>query len=728
MIKLSTKLKVQFVSAILISLVAALIYNPHTTRSANSQSCKLAISWFSGEVTSYSCQTGESASQAISKLQQRADIKLVVPIQHYQLSLAPNDPGYVWQKKYLQQINLPQVWSDLPKQTLRPIIAILDSGVDINNQDLKDNIWFNAWEVPNDNIDNDNNGFVDDQHGWDFISNVSDPRPKFEVGWTELAINHGTIVAGVATAVSVVGVDWSARIMPLRVLDAKGIGNTVTVTRAINYAVANGADIINLSFVGPHSDPVLQDAITRAYKAGVLVVAAAGAEAGVGIDMDKIPQYPVCNDGYSGENQIIGVAAVDGNDILASFSNYGSRCVDLAAPGVNIFSTQFSDSAHPEFKSNYGGYWNGTSVAAPMVSGALALLKSFYPRYSPAQLRDILIVAGDSISSANPKLAGKTGRRLNVGAAMELAQQTTFVSTSSIMVAPFANSKAQVQKLDKNGQLMSSFLAYAPQFISGINLAVGDVDGDGQREIVTAPRSGGSPHIRIFDQTGNLKFEFMAFWEGYKGGLSLAVADVNNNKQDDIIVATNKKALGTIRIYNGKGELISQFVPYEDYNSGLNVAAGDVDNDGIMEILVAPQVASRLPIMITTRNGYKKYQIKSPVDIPAGGLNLAVGDLDNDKREEIILSAGKGGKAEVLVLTYQGKLVNRFWAYDKKFSGGVNIAVGDVNNDSRREIITTPQGNGGPQVRIFDSSGKVLSQFFVGDKNFRGGLKVAVFK
>ena len=242
--------------------------------------------------------------------------------------ITPNDPYYLRQW-YLPKIGADSAWTKI-RETPDITVAVIDSGVDINNPDLKNNIWVNTKEVAGNGLDNDHNGFIGDINGWDFVNNVPDPSPKFDDGWTEAGISHGTMVAGIIGAegdnsIGVTGVTWKTKIMPLRVLNDRGEGKISSVVRAIDYAVANGADIINLSFVTYNYSDALQGAIARAYKAGVIVVAAAGNDQtnGEGRNTSKSPIYPACMDGTHGENMVIGVAATDALDQKAPFSSYG---------------------------------------------------------------------------------------------------------------------------------------------------------------------------------------------------------------------------------------------------------------------------------------------------------------------------------------------------------------------------------------------------------------------
>ncbi|MDZ4229709.1 MAG: S8 family serine peptidase, partial [Candidatus Veblenbacteria bacterium] len=684
----------------------------------------------------YSCSERLTAEAVKEYLTAQPGVTAVGQVREYRLALTPNDTYYQEQRPYLEQVKAHEAW-DKPTNTSasRPVIAILDTGVDIAHPDLAANIWFNPWEVPGDRIDQDQNGYVDDQYGWDFIANTTGGTPKLDAGWSELAVQHGTIVAGVAAAVGnnaqgVAGVAWRARLMPVRVLDSKGVGDTVTVARGIDYAVRNRADIINLSFVGPLSDPVLEDAIRRAYAAGILVVAAAGNEAAVGVDMNRLPQYPVCDDGPNGENFVIGVAAVDAQDRLAEFSNYGSRCIDISAPGVRVFSTQFVAEGEPKLSKPYGGYWSGTSVAAPVVSGALALLKAAYPTLSPSQLRDLLINSGDQIDAANQTVyRGQLGRRLNLRAAFDLAGSVKFPVKSPIVVAPLSGAAAQVTVYDLSGELIQQFLAYDPRYTKGVNVAAGDVDGDGQVEIVTAPRAGGGPHVRVFNLQGQLEYQFMALPENFRGGLSLAVGEITGDGVADIVLGVGPGGSNLVGVYNANGHRLHQFVPYEaDYTGGVNVAVGDLDADGLNEVVVTPSGASKLPLRIYERTGVLRREFAAWPFAFRGGVNVAIGDTDGDGKAEIVVGAGMGGGPQVRVFNRDGKLLQQFFAYDAQFRGGVNVAAGDVDGDGVGELITTPGTGGGPHVRVFNQRGQVRSQFFVGDARSRGGLTVGTFR
>jgi subtilisin family serine protease len=250
--------------------------------------------------------------------------------------------------------------------------------VDISHPDLKNNIWANSDEVAGNRIDDDKNGYIDDVNGYDFANNDASVYDRDPISGT--GDEHGTHVAGTIAAegnnsLGVIGVNWKARIMPLKFLGPDG-GYTSDAVEALNYAVAEGAKISNNSWGGGGFSQTLLDAINRADASGHLFVAAAGngGSDGVGDDNDATPHYP---SNYNSSN-IISVAATDSKDAIAGFSNYGATSVDVAAPGVGILSTLPGDT--------YGSC-SGTSMATPHVAGVATLAKTKAPGWDDAQLK-----------------------------------------------------------------------------------------------------------------------------------------------------------------------------------------------------------------------------------------------------------------------------------------------------------------------------------------------------
>ncbi|MEI8242214.1 MAG: LamG-like jellyroll fold domain-containing protein [bacterium] len=280
------------------------------------------------------------------------------------------------------------------------IVAVIDSGVDYNHPDLKNNMWRNPGEIAGNGIDDDGNGYVDDVYGYDFGAGDADPMDD--------VVGHGTHVAGIigatgndATGVS--GVNWNVQIMALKFADNNGGLSLAAAIEAIEYAWKMGARVSNNSWGGYQYAQSLYDAIKTAGENDHLFCAAAANDSN---DNDQSPAYPASYD----LDNIIAVAATDNRDALASFSNYGLTTVDLGAPGVEIMSTLPLNGS--DMGATYG-YASGTSMATPYVAGVAGLVLSVDNTLGAAALKAAILNNVDP----DPALVGKTvtGGRLNVG-------------------------------------------------------------------------------------------------------------------------------------------------------------------------------------------------------------------------------------------------------------------------------------------------------------------------
>jgi thermitase len=292
----------------------------------------------------------------------------------------PNDPYLQWN---LTQIEAFTAW-DITTGSERVVIAVVDSGVDLDHPELKDKIWTNPGETGIDangndkatnGIDDDRNGYVDDVHGWDFVN--LDGNPEDEV-W------HGTYVASIAAAetnngILIAGVSWGAEIMPVKVVNQEGRADIYHLNGGILYAADNGAKVINLGVQinGPDYPHSTQNVINYAYSKGALIVAGSG---------DPLPEDPRPLDEYrypAALDHVISVAATDREDRHPDFSCYNDR-VDVAAPGRGIWGVCILPAYAPAAPIN------GTYAAAAHVSGLAALIWSVNPNLTPDQVEEII--------------------------------------------------------------------------------------------------------------------------------------------------------------------------------------------------------------------------------------------------------------------------------------------------------------------------------------------------
>ncbi len=618
------------------------------------------------------------------------------------------------------------------------VVAVIDTGVDIDNPDLRDNIWTN----PNDNVldgrDNDSNGYPDDVNGWNFIEGTNDVRPDIVATDARTqAIHHGTLVASIIAAVADngvagVGIAPRVKIMPLRVLDSTGQGSVRQVVEALRYAIDKRVDVINLSFVGDQGfERSLYLAIRDAYNAGILVVAATGNEASGGKNLDNGKIYPVCFQGENGEDIILGVTALDRNNHIARFANYGTACTDLSAPGVDMYgSLLYRPTAG--FDQISAGGWSGTSLATPIVAGAALLVKSVNPRYQAADIRDVLLQSAESVDFLNPGVEGKIGAgKVNVARAVELARGGSIKPRSNshqayVMVAPQSADGSVVRVLRYSGTEVVKFDAYAPRFKYGVRLAHGDLGADGHDEIVTAPGPGTTPEVKIFGSDGVQALAFMAYDKSFRGGVNVAVGNIDASGSGKIITAPGAGGGPQIKIFNNEGKMISSFWAYDkSFRGGVNVATGDVNGDGKDEIIVAPGPGRETRVRVFYANGREAFSFNAFPRSVVQGVNVAVGDLDGNGRDEIVVAPMKSAVPEVRVYSNMGEWQRAFMAYDAKFKGGVNLSILDADGDGKNDIVTGPGAGGGPHVRMFDEFGRLKQEFFPFDAKFTGGVIVS---
>jgi serine protease len=310
----------------------------------------------------------------------------------------PNDEYYPTMTQF-PHVGAPAAWDSIKGEAGDVIIAIVDTGTDWRHVDLIANVWTNPGEIPDNGVDDDANGFVDDVHGWNFPYDNGDPSPHPSGAGPNF--DHGTHTAGTAAGVTnnnlgVASMSWNCTFMPINANAFDGALAIEFGYEAIVYAAANGADIISNSWLTYDYSVFGQEVVNFAHANGSLLVAAAGNDS---YDFDLSPAYP------AGYRHVLSVGATQqNNDVKPGFSNYGVT-VDVFAPGVNILSTVPGDG----YESGYG-----TSMATPMVSGLAGLVKTLHPSWTNDQIGEQVRVTCDSIDGANPSYAGRLGKgRIN---------------------------------------------------------------------------------------------------------------------------------------------------------------------------------------------------------------------------------------------------------------------------------------------------------------------------
>jgi subtilisin family serine protease len=350
---------------------------------------------------------GVTVEEALESFNQRQDVLYAQPnYRVYTDSTIPNDARFddLWGLHNIGQsgglvdadIDAPEAW-DISTGSDTVIVAVIDTGVDYNHEDLAANMWVNQAEYEGTGgVDDDGNGYVDDIYGYDFDHGDGDPMDDHYHG-THCA---GTIGALGNNGVGVTGVCWNVKIMAVKFLDSGGGGWTDDAIDSVEYATLMGAHIMSNSWGGGGYSQGLKDAIDAAGAAGITFVAAAGNDS---VNNDTNPHYP---SSYSSSN-IIAVLSTDRNDNLSGFSSWGPTSVDIGAPGTSILSCE---------PGNQYQYLNGTSMATPHVSGACALLKSINPSLTVPEIQEILFNSVDEISSLSGKCV--TEGRLNINGAI----------------------------------------------------------------------------------------------------------------------------------------------------------------------------------------------------------------------------------------------------------------------------------------------------------------------
>ncbi|MEH2227488.1 S8 family peptidase [Nostoc sp.] len=469
-------------------------------------------------------------------------------------------------------VKAPEVWAQ-GYTGKGVVVAVVDTGVDYNHEDLKNNIWTNTKEIAGNGIDDDGNGYVDDNYGWNFAdqnNNTLDDN------------GHGTHVSGTIAGENnnygVTGIAYDAKIMAVKALDSSGSGSYSSISKGIRYAVDNGANVINLSLGGGSSNRTLESAINYASSKGVIVVMAAGN------DGDSSPDYPARYASKSG----IAVGAVDKNNNLADFSNRSGTnpIAYVTAPGVKVYSS---------VPNNQYATYSGTSMAAPHVAGIVALMLSANSNLTDAQVRQIVTeTAGNSTQTTSSSLKISNVSSLASQVIAQTTGNNTQTTSSSFKISNVSSLASQViaETAENNTQTTNS---------SFNSSNFGSLIGQG---ITESTRYLTPENINSFNSSNFGSLIGQGITESARYLTPETIASWNNSDFNPVIgqaITENTKYLisaeGNNRSTNP--ELWSQFQNYENILGSINVNSNQDENN--------QDFVKRLEGMQTQIDRYRKF-------------------------------------------------------------------------------------------------------------------------
>lgn len=618
----------------------------------------------------------------------------------------PNDP-FAKQWSY-ETADVYRAWEYTGKLN-EVVVAVIDNGFDYTHPDLVSNLWVNKKEIQNNGIDDDLNGFVDDVNGWNFIDENNNPLPNVaEISDTSL-ISHGTVVAGIIGAtgnngLDGVGVSKMVKLMNLKVVDNVGTGLLATVVKAIYYAVDNGANVINMSLVGSGVAPEIRKAIQYAYEHGVTVVAAAGNNRS---DLNVIPDFPVCSDAYDPYASVIGVSAIDQSRRLAVFSNIGSTCIDMTAPGVDVAGpVRYAPSKG--FSVSYEQGWNGTSFAAPFVSAAAALIKSIQPLWNPDQITRTLFSTARHTPANDERAYRETyGKGLiQIGAAVDAAAVGKVPESRLFVAGEKDNSFTAPRRLIVNGNsgdTVYEMLGENSEVLHSMGIrdaealtSFRDKNGNAYYAVIK-PKNKTERFVSIYDYNWTRRFRWS--FDAHGRNYEIAAADISGDSNKEIILVATDPGHEDIQVFHMDGTFIGN-LSQNQVHLGATVAVANQTN----ELLYAYRSNVNTVVFARIIKGEARTTLfESPLK-SLGGVSYLYDK--NTNQELLVVGSGVGTTPSVNIFSHDGVLLHSFRPYSLSFRGGVKVLSILYGEDGLEQIVVIPKV-GMYSMRIFDYTGSM---------------------
>jgi subtilisin family serine protease len=668
-------------------------------------------------------RTGRDVPTVCAALQADPEVAYAQPNYIYRICREPNDPDFADQ--YAHQLICMQAAWDLSTGSRDIVVALIGTGVDVNHPDLKENIWINPGEIPGNGIDDDDNGYVDDVHGWNFGNANNNVVPSASP--YDTTPNHETQVAGVIAArgnngAGVVGVNWQASLMVLRVSLSF---TSKEVADALDYAAANGARVVNMSFggdsFGAEGDRLVQTAIDGAYARGVLLVASAGNS-----DSSR-PNYPAAY--YN----VMAVASTNAEDKKTGHSTFGAW-VDIAAPGTDIVTTDLGGSYIATA---------GTSFSSPYVAAVATLLFAYRPGLTAVQARAILENTVDPLDygELDPNLCYIGAGRVNAYQALLAADRAyplgEIVSPGARQTYAADGNAIEVYLFVHGDSYQVDYRGYGQAGWRPVAAGAAPSDPNGFAYVVLANPGVGAYELRLrvgqagYTHTDRKLFavervvskvhwpkpdDFSDSYEYFMG--SPLCLDVNGDGRNEVCqVSLDLLSFldgGKVNLWDQNGKPLPHW-PVTMDTWPTSVAVGDIDGDGDYEVVVASEYDGEV-CAYHVENGQR---VKGAWPAAVGGWygwipsGPVLADLDGDGDSEILIALDMESADTDGLLALQG---DGTFLWQRRYTSAGPISAGDLNQDGRAEIALSGYGPGLSRFYTFilDDKGQSIARWVGG--------------